>query len=73
MRRHHRLALAACLAAACLLFLPAAPAACAQGVEEAEPYKKAARRGCTTAWTGRPRTCCPKQGWKRAKSGQTWA
>ena len=40
MWRHHRLALAACLAAACLLFLPAAPAACAQGVEEAEPYEK---------------------------------
>ncbi len=35
MRRHHRLALAACLAAACLLFLPAAPAR-AQGAEEAE-------------------------------------
>ena len=32
MRRQHRLALAACLAAACLLFLPA-PAACAQGAE----------------------------------------
>ena len=39
MRRHHRLALAACLAAACLLFLPA-PAARAQGVEEAELYEK---------------------------------
>ena len=37
MRRQHRLALAACLAAACLLFLPAAPA---QGVEEAELYEK---------------------------------
>ena len=32
MWRHHRLALAACLAAACLLFLPAAPAR-AQGAE----------------------------------------
>ena len=39
MRRHHRLALAACLATACLLFLPA-PAARAQGVEEAELYEK---------------------------------
>ncbi|HIV46351.1 MAG TPA: hypothetical protein H9749_00920 [Candidatus Acutalibacter stercorigallinarum] len=39
MRRYHRLALAACLAAACLLFLPA-PAARAQGVEEAELYEK---------------------------------
>ncbi len=39
MRGHHRLALAACLAAACLLFLPAAPAR-AQGVEEAELYEK---------------------------------
>lgn len=32
MRRQHRLALAACLAAACLLFLPT-PAARAQGAE----------------------------------------
>ena len=32
MRRYHRLALAACLAAACLLFLPA-PTARAQGAE----------------------------------------
>ena len=32
MMRQHRLALAACLAAACLLFLPAAPAR-AQGAE----------------------------------------
>ena len=39
MRRQHRLALAACLAAACLLFLPT-PAARAQGVEEAELYEK---------------------------------
>ena len=39
MREQHRLALAACLAAACLLFLPAL-AARAQGVEEAELYEK---------------------------------
>ena len=38
MRRQHRLALAACLAAACLLFLPA-PAR-AQGVEEADLTEK---------------------------------
>ena len=39
MRRHHRLALAACLAAACLLFLPI-PAACAQGVEVTDLTEK---------------------------------
>lgn len=39
MRRRHRLALAACLAAVWLLFLPT-PAARAQGVEEAELYEK---------------------------------
>ena len=38
MRRHHRLALAACLAAACLLFLPA-PAR-AQGVEVTDLAEK---------------------------------
>ena len=40
MWRHHRLALAACLAAACLLFLPAAPAR-AQGVEVTDLAEKA--------------------------------
>ena len=39
MRRHHRLALAACLVAVCLLFLPAAPAR-AHGVEEADLTEK---------------------------------
>lgn len=39
MRRQYRLALAACLAAACLLFLPA-PAACAQGVEVTDLAEK---------------------------------
>ena len=39
MRRQYRLALAACLAAACLLFLPA-PAARAQGMEEADLAEK---------------------------------
>ena len=39
MRQQYRLALAACLAAACLLFLPA-PTARAQEVEEAELYEK---------------------------------
>lgn len=40
MRRHHRLALAACLAAACLLFLPAAPAALARGAEVTDLTRK---------------------------------
>ena len=40
MRRQHRLALAACLAAACLLFLPA-PAARAQVVEVTDHTEKA--------------------------------
>ena len=39
MRGHHRLALAACLAAACLLFLPA-PTARAQGVEVTDLTRK---------------------------------
>ena len=39
MRRRHRLALAACLAAVWLLFLPT-PAARAQGWEEADLYEK---------------------------------
>ena len=39
MRGQHRLALAACLAAACLLFLPA-PAARAQGVEVTDLTEK---------------------------------
>ena len=39
MRRQYRLALAACLAAACLLFLPA-PAARAQGVEVTDLTEK---------------------------------
>ena len=39
MRRHHRLALAACLAAACLLFLPASTAF-AQGVEVTDLAEK---------------------------------
>ena len=40
MRRRHRLALAACLAAACLLFLPAAPAH-AHGAEMTDLTEKA--------------------------------
>lgn len=39
MRGHHRLALAACLAAACLLFLPT-PAARAQGAEVTDHTEK---------------------------------
>ena len=39
MRRQNRLVLAACLAAACLLFLPAAPAR-AQGVEVTDLTEK---------------------------------
>ena len=39
MRGHHRLALAACLAAACLLFLPA-PAALARGAEVTDLTRK---------------------------------
>ena len=39
MRRQYRLALAACLAAACLLFLPAAPAR-AQGAEVTDLTEK---------------------------------
>ncbi len=39
MRRQHRLALTACLAAACLLFLPT-PAARAQGVEVTDLTEK---------------------------------
>lgn len=39
MWRHHRLALAACLAAACLLFLPA-PTARAQGAEVTDLTRK---------------------------------
>ena len=39
MREHHRLALAACLATACLLFLPAAPAR-ARGAEVTDLTKK---------------------------------
>ena len=31
--------------------------------------KKAARRGCTTAWTGRPGTYCPKQGVEEGQIG----
>ena len=40
MRRQHRLALAAYLAAACLLFLPTAPAARAQGAEVTDLTEK---------------------------------
>ena len=40
MRRQYRLALAACLATACLLFLPAAPAR-GQGAEVTDLAEKA--------------------------------
>lgn len=68
MRRQHRLALAACLAAACLLFLPA-PAARAQGVEEAELYEKSGAPGLYDSLDGETRDLMSQAGVEEGQIG----
>ena len=68
MRGHHRLALAACLAAACLLFLPA-PAACAQGVEVAELYEKSGAPGLYDSLDGETRDLLSQAGVEEGQIG----
>lgn len=68
MRGHHRLALAACLTAACLLFLPA-PAACAQGVEEAELYEKSGAPGLYDSLDGETRDLLSQAGVEEGQIG----
>ena len=68
MRRHHRLALAACLATACLLFLPA-PAARAQGVEEAELYEKSGAPGLYDSLDGETRDLLSQAGVEEGQIG----
>lgn len=68
MRRQHRLALAACLAAACLLFLPA-PTARAQGVEEAELYEKSGASGLYDSLDGETRDLLSQAGVEEGQIG----
>lgn len=68
MRGKHRLALAACLAAACLLFLPA-PTARAQGAEEAELYEKSGAPGLYDSLDGETRDLLSQAGVEEGQIG----